>query len=212
MGKPKGAEKSVILDRRRRVTRLRLQGMSLEDISARLGWSIATISRDVQYLDNSWKKEAEDETYKTHVNIQRRKLQLIQKEAWNGFYRSMNAKGKMKEIRSRSKRSGDPGTVGGPDEMHVLVKSGAGDPRFLAIIEKAIEEENTLLRIRQPNITPTDGGDTLPPIGIEVAAPDELMTPAEGEVIDGIVIESDANSIGAEPSEGQEGPQAAGGI
>lgn len=188
---------TIIKDRRRRVARLRCQGMSIDDIAIRLGWSSTTIFRDVHKLEERWEKEAGTETYKTHLNTQRRKLQLLQQEAWNAFHRSRNPKGKLKEVRSKRAAmiTGGDGKSK-PEEMQVLVKTGPGDPRFLAIIEKAIEEENALLKLRQPDSGMNDFEAQLPPMSIELARDEEqpleltgeLLAPMQGDVIDATII------------------------
>lgn len=194
------SKRTVASDRRRRVAKLRLQGMSLEDIAIRLGWSIGTIYADCKHLETAWAREAETDTYQKHVSMQLKKLALLQQEAWAAWYRSLNRKGKLKEIRRRAKKLSSGSPDASPEDMVILIKSGAGDPRFLAIIQRSIEEENILKKIRQPDLTSADGDvNSTPPLSIEVARDDAgdaiMVTSAitheeagEGDVIEGSTV------------------------
>lgn len=188
------SKRMVAIDRRRRVAKLRLQGMSLEDMAVRLGWSLTTIFRDVQHLEEKWAKQAAVETYSHHVNVQRKKLQLLQQEAWAAFYRSMNKKGKIKEIRRKGSPTDPSGSGAGGTGLVVSIKSSQGDPRFMAIIQRAIEEENALLKIRQPDMGAMDADTNLSPLSIEVArdeAGESIFSDQEtgvGDVIEGTAI------------------------
>lgn len=215
----------MVADRRRRVARLVLQGISRPEIAIRLGMSLSSVNRDCGLMMKMWRKEAAEESYQDHVNVQRKKLQVVQTEAWNAFHRSMNSKGKIKEIRSRMRKAGGAGGEldaegkARPEDMTVLVRSGPGDPRFLAIVTKAIEEENALLKIRQPSIPASEIDQNVPPISIEVS-PDDLTQPMIGcdvpmeqeDMPDGTVIEVTA-AEDAEPTSATntEDSEAAGG-
>lgn len=199
--------------------------MTLEDIAVRLGRSTVTIYSDCKYLEKQWAKEAEGQSYAHHVAVQRKKLALLQQEAWAGWYRSLNRKGKLKEIRKRAAAATSGGSAGA-DALTVLIKSGAGDPRFLAVIQRAIEEENILLKIRQPELNASDSdSNNIPPLSIEVARDTldgsaifvtDSVTAETDEVIDGIAVAASDGSSEDHDNPGEDGdtleasPEAAG--
>lgn len=127
------ASESDILRRREQVAALRNRGFTVADIAKELNVDPATVSRDVKYVCNYYLSKIIQ-----HRNVWMadalEKLENTEKEAWQGFYRSIGI------ITEKTREISDDGV-----KTRITKKPKAGDPRFLALALKCQQQRSLLL-------------------------------------------------------------------
>jgi hypothetical protein len=122
-----------------------LGGLSMRKIAAELGVSVWTVHNDLAVVRKVWREEmaAEYEIWKDRELERIDKLELA---AWDGWQRSLQDAVKISErmvpVGNGSERVGV--------EQTMETKGQAGDPSFLAVIAKCIEQRCKILGLYAP--------------------------------------------------------------
>jgi len=124
----------AVAERRLVVKELYLRGWDSETIADRLEVSPAVVESDIQAIQKKWRETAIDDVLQARDKEQR-KLDLIEREAWSGWERSLKL--------ARSKKRGDGRTTETADEP-------TGDLRFLMMVHKCIVHRCSLLNLDEP--------------------------------------------------------------
>jgi len=124
---------------RRAIAEYYLKGWLQSAIAAELGISQQTVSNDLRALQVQWEKSALRD-FDTMRGEELAKIDNLEREYWAGWLRS----GKNEETLVKKAKDGK-GT-----EAIKTSKGQAGDPRFLAGIERCIERRCKLLGIDAP--------------------------------------------------------------
>lgn len=134
----RGAYKAEI--RRVRVAGLVARNMRQSEIARRLGVSSTTISKDIQQIRGEYKKLA-GQQYQEHVERLLAKIEVLERENWRGWIRSMKDAESTKTVISEK-----PG-VGRIRKKTTTVNGQAGDPRFPAQLAELVRMQAKLLGI-----------------------------------------------------------------
>jgi hypothetical protein len=143
------AEELVIESRRSQVASLFLQGIKRQgELAQRLGVNRSTISRDLRVLNVRW-KEAAVRDLDAAKSQELERLDLLEQEYWAAWERS---KQPHEMTTTEQTTDGDGERVKAAlrkDDQH-------GDPRYLAGVERCIEQRCKLLGLNAPQkIAPT---------------------------------------------------------
>ncbi|MFO0940096.1 MAG: hypothetical protein U0930_04950 [Pirellulales bacterium] len=130
-----------------KIAQLYLQGQSLYDISDSLGISISTTFRYLDKARADW-LAASVETVELIVAKELARIDAIERAAWVGWNRSL--------LPSKSVTT-MPGK-GRSKKPHVITtrQKQNGDPRFLAVVQKCVEQRAKLLRLDRSPEESTD--------------------------------------------------------
>ena len=120
-------------ERRVKVLRLCAQGVSYREIAKRVGVSLGTISRDVRLARETWRNIAA-EHYEEHVATALAEIDTAKAETYAAWQRSIG------EVVTETTTRGEKGK-----SRTVRVTTSAGDPRYLVVIERLIEQRIRLL-------------------------------------------------------------------
>jgi hypothetical protein len=142
------------------IRELYLQCLSMAEIGRQLGLSAATVYRDICSAREQWRTRAAD-AIEQHKQRELGKIDIIEVEAWRAWKRSI---GIAKTVTTKNT------TIEAPDgsndielpaeERTVREEDLAGDPRFLEIARKCVEDRRKVLGLDAPvksAFTDTDG-------------------------------------------------------
>lgn len=169
MGAPSRERTIEIAERRRRVADLYLQKHKQVDIAIRLGVSESVISKDLKIIQQEWAEQ------RVFALDQRKLLELesidrTEREAWTAWDRSKGPI-EISEATLDGSKAPDKGRA------RRVTKSTAGDPRFLLIVLRCIEQRCKILGLEAPTKT-----------ALTDSAGNDLQTPEAGRVeFDGIL-------------------------
>lgn len=140
-------------ERRAKVAELYVRGHSMAEIATVCGVHKCTIVRDVREIRKEWREQYAD-TFQRYTLEQIRKIDAVEKEAWEAWQAS---KQDSVTISRKEPSSGDIETT-------TTVKGQTGDPRYLEAILRAIERRSKLLGLDAPEkvqwlITNEQAGD-----------------------------------------------------
>jgi hypothetical protein len=141
-GRNRRNRKVVILDRRRRVVALYLQGKSQAEIARELGVAISTVCKDLHAIQAEWR-----ESTLTDFNAARAKelaaidaLERVHWEAWN------QSRGDVEVMTARTGTNNH-----GPyDERQLRTHKSAGNPAHLAGVHACIEKRSKIMGFYAP--------------------------------------------------------------
>jgi hypothetical protein len=123
----------ALVERRRQVAELALQGWSQGSIAGQLGVSQGTVCSDLKAIREEWRKSAIRD-FDEARGMELKKLDYLEREAWAAWQRSQ------KPQQSASFQGEGPGP-----QSHKRVANRYGDPRFLEQINKCIAQRRALL-------------------------------------------------------------------
>lgn len=147
------AERAAQLDQ---VAELYLQGWTQAEIGEHIGRSQQQVSYDLVQLRKRWAASA-DKKMDVHLAQQLAKLDHLEATYWDAWERSMEER----RTRTASRKQG--GRDGNVNSSALKTEDVLGDPRYLAGIERCIQQRCKLLGIEAPQkIAPTDPTGTLP--------------------------------------------------
>lgn len=144
------AKKTEIVRRRQLVGDLYAQGSSQTDISRELGVAQSTVCADLKAIFTEWRESAVRD-FDVARGIELRKLEAVEKEAWQAWRQSLEP--------AESTKVTDNG---GGKRAEKVVKQRVGDPRFLEQIQKCISARRALLGLDAPErvaLTSPDGDE-----------------------------------------------------
>jgi hypothetical protein len=146
------AEELVIESRRTRVAALFLQGVKRQgELAQRLGVDRSTVSRDLKVLNARW-KEAAVRDLDAAKGQELERLDLLESEYWQAWEKSKQAH----EVATTEQTTGGAG-----ERVKEALRSEeqTGDPRYLAGVERCIEQRCKLLGLNAPTETRLTGKD-----------------------------------------------------
>jgi hypothetical protein len=185
-------EKDTIAARRAKVARYRALGETERSIAARFGVTQQLISADLKVIRAEWRRAMIKE-YDAYKAEQVATINAVAAEALRGWRRSLRDAEKVtRKVTpadpppSPAAGEGDAATVppSSPTvtEETAVTEGQAGDPRFLQVMLKCVEERNRLYGV-------TDGQAPAPPITIievtvhQAPAPPPALPEAETVIV-----------------------------
>ncbi len=112
----------AVAKRRRSVAKLHLAGYgTVDDIAHKLGVTANTIRADLKALSETWREMAAEDIAKHKAKLMA-KLEMVQREAWRGWARSLEG--------SRKHAEGDNGKLG-PHTLEEWEDNPPGEPKYL---------------------------------------------------------------------------------
>jgi hypothetical protein len=123
----------ALVERRRQVAELALQGWSQGSIAGQLGISQGTVCSDLKAVREEW-RQSTIRDFDEARGMELKKLELIEQECWSAWQRSQ------KPQQSASFQGEGPGP-----QSHKRVANRYGDPRFLEQVNKCIAQRRALL-------------------------------------------------------------------
>jgi hypothetical protein len=155
----------MIDDRRARVARCKVQGLSIRQSIAALAkdgcvnpdtkkpWAVSAIQADLVHLTGIWQASAiEDITLARGLELA--KLDQLEREAWAAWYRSI---GRAQTRTTKTGRIDKDGTVIAEPEVTLRTEVLVGDPRFMAVILDCQARRAKLLGLDAPAKLHVDG-------------------------------------------------------
>jgi hypothetical protein len=162
------AGRLAAVERRARVAELALQGWRTEAIAADLQATVATVTKDLDRIEQSWLESALRDFDRLR-GIQAAKLDQIERCAWEEFRRSREVGQKRTKRKRRTTGGKQPTDV---DEATVVDADRVGDPRFLHIALAAIADRRKLFGLDKPTkVAHTDASGNHEACGIVVYLP-----------------------------------------
>jgi len=142
--KRNSAKQLLLVQRRKEVAELRLQGWTQQAISDRLGVPQTTVSLDLRIVRRQWEKEAQDDFNALRLEALQ-KLERLECEAWAAWERSQ--KPAQSAVVDDGAKKGTRKTV----------KNQHGNPRFLQVVHNCIDSRRAILGLDAPRkLAPTD--------------------------------------------------------
>ena len=141
---------------RQMVARLSLEGLSTHKIAEKMNVSQRTVCRDLDVIRREWRERSVEMLDEVKAR-ELAKLDRIEAEAWEAYWRTTTNK----EKRVVERR---PGPKGG-DYTKIETEGQAGDPRFLKIILDCQERRAKILGTDAPTkvaATSPDGAEERP--------------------------------------------------
>lgn len=141
--------RAMIEARRTAVAEYYLKGMSTAQIASKINLSRWVVTTDLQFIRNEW-KAARVGFIDQAVLEQLEKIDQLEREAWEAWERSRLP------TKSTTITEGDDGNT----VTKIERRESAGDPRFLALVDKQVEQRRKLLGLDAPvktesNVTAT---------------------------------------------------------
>lgn len=143
-GTPGPMRRMEIAKRRAEVADLYLQGWSQAEISVRYDVSRSAIAQDIVHIQKEWKASRIRNLDELKTQELRR-LDRTEREAWTAWERSKGPQ----EITEASQRGDAKGAKR-------VVKTSAGNPRFLGIVTSCIAQRCRILGLEAPTKIETD--------------------------------------------------------
>lgn len=161
-----------------------------EEVMKRLGletYSIKCVHTDVQRLIKEWQEERLENT-EDKITAELARIDLVIKEAWQMWEKSKqdyNSKRQVQEGKPRQDESGQISVDTIKAMMWDAEERGCGDPRYLDIILKAMQQRCKLLGLDQQRIdisAATSGAIEIRYIdaGVQCAASEDEVRAREG--------------------------------
>lgn len=168
--------------RRAQVARLYLKGQSLREIAVRFDVSHVSVFNDLEAIRASWKATRETALDQWTAE-QLAKLDAVEAAAWEGWDAS-----RRDTVTKLDETTGEPPMLIGAGPVIVFGgelktktserrQSNAGDPTFLAVVERCIERRCKLLGIDAPSALTISGQVTVREYPAQWGA---LLAPATG--------------------------------
>lgn len=141
----------VEVDRDRRiVSELYLKMMTLRQISEATGLSIMTVSRDLEAVRKRWQREAVRDIGERKM-IELARLDKIEAEAWDAWERSKKPRERKETlVEKNDEGDGEKLRTFSKKRTSLVSEEYVGDPRYLAIIQKCIEQRASLIGLNAP--------------------------------------------------------------
>jgi hypothetical protein len=158
-------ETLAIEQRRQAVADLYLQGWIQTAIADHLSISQSTVSADLKAVQAQWRESAIRD-FDTARGIEIRKLERVEREAWQGWEQS-----------KKPTQTAVMTTDGQKQTTRKAVSEQHGDPRFLELIQRCIASRRSLLGLDAPTRVAPTSPDGQQPYHLFVMA--ELMKLAE---------------------------------
>lgn len=152
-------KKRLVAMRREEVAALYLKGYHQQKIADHCNVSVATINLDLKTLQSEWRERAANDIDQ-RMSEELAKLDKVEATAWQAF--------------EESKETTETSTQG------MTVRSTAGDPRFLNIIQNCIDKRCKLLGIDAPSRLELSGKEGQP---IEVRERMQMAVSALSDVL-----------------------------
>ena len=145
MAAPKTKTHEERLQRIAKVAEMYFQCMSMAEIGRKLGISAVQVYRDICFAREQWRTRYTDAIEK-HKQNELGRIDHLELEAWKAWKRSIG-----NHVKRTVKSGNKPGEYGGPfDEETEHSEKLAGDPRFLDIVNKCIENRRKILGLDAP--------------------------------------------------------------
>lgn len=158
---------------RTQVAALYVRGVSFREICAIMGRSISTIDRDLKAIRARW-RESQVADFTEHVNKELARIDAVEFEAWNGW---MESKGE--------RRTEESAIIDGKQRTRLQrVTEPTGDPRFLAVVSRCIDQRVKLLGLEAPQRHEIDWG--------YLRREAEAISKASGMSVDDVMAEVEA--------------------
>jgi hypothetical protein len=183
----KRSKKLAILERRRDVADLYLQGWTQMEIAARLGVAQATISEDLSEVRRQWRESAMHD-FELARQMELRKLDRLEREAWAAWERSQ-----------KPAQSAVISGAAGLEQTRKSVKHQHGDPRFLDLVSKCIGHRRALLGLDIP--IPTSASEADPDANLPLEQRQQRVV----AIFAALRQREGTAAIGTEPGGGQPG-------
>lgn len=137
-------EEIQIQHRRQQVAEKYLQGRTQAEIARQLSVSQATVSSDLKAIRRVW-RDSQIRDFDEAVELELQKLQLLEREAWEGWQRSQQPLELTRVVQGE-----------GGKKAEKTVRGQHGDPRFLELVHRASVGRRALLGLDAPTrIAPT---------------------------------------------------------
>lgn len=137
----RAAKRAEIAERRAKVSELyRKNGWTVYRIAKEIGCSVATVSEDMQALIAGWQRTAGTNTA-AHIAIELEKINTLEAEAWESLRISKQPRRvatARKSVTPVAAGDGSTVTVESTVASATEIQQPAGDPRFMAIIDRCI--------------------------------------------------------------------------
>lgn len=156
-------------ERRNKVARLYLLCHSLREIGRKIGVHHATVARDLVRIRKEW-SDARISDYNRLVDETLQRIDTLESEAWQAWERSQRDRETLKTSEFED----------GKTKTDKTTEGQAGDPRFLAIIDKCIERRARILGVEKPDEIERAQREIMP-IRIEFIQP---PASGNGDVVD----------------------------
>lgn len=149
-----------LMKRRAKVADMYLAGFIQPQIALQIGTSQATVSRDISALHKAWLDSALRD-FDALKEIELKRIDRTEREAWDAWRRTIGTHTKSSiATKGAIVTEGVKGQSGfktlQPSEKTVHSEEQAGDPRFLNIVLKCIEQRRKILGLDAPTkVAPT---------------------------------------------------------
>ena len=157
-------ERFRILERRKRVAGMYLQGMSQWEIGRQLGVTQQCIAKDVQALEKEWLASAVVDIDAAKARELAR-IDRLERVAWRAWRRSCQRKEKA-TTRMEKKLHEDAQQAKTVTSRATELRDG--NPEYLKRVEWCISKRSELLRLNPPQRLEHGGSADLPPIQTEI--------------------------------------------
>jgi hypothetical protein len=157
-------ERFRILERRKRVAGMYLQGMSQWEIGRQLGVTQQCIAKDVQALEKEWLASAVVDIDAAKAKELAR-IDRLERVAWRAWRRSCQRKEKA-TTRMEKKLHEDAQQAKTVTSRATELRDG--NPEYLKRVEWCISKRSELLRLNPPQRLEHGGSADLPPIQTEI--------------------------------------------
>lgn len=176
------------------VARLYLEGRTQFDIALRLSADSSrrytvtqqTVSNDLREIRRRW-QESTLRDFDMAKALQLAKIDRMETEAWDAWHRSIGKR----RVTSAGR---DSSAGGGREHAQVRTEDQFGDPRYLATIQRCIDQRCKLLGLDAPmKVAPTNPAGTEPYKG---DTSDTAIMARLGAIFRDVSAESDATTAG----------------
>lgn len=196
------AERCRILERRKRVAALYLQGLGQWEIGRQLGVTQQCIAKDVQALEKEWLASALVDLDAAKAKELAR-IDRLERVAWRAWRRSCQRKEKAS---TRLEKKLAPEAPDGKTVTSKQTEARDGNPEYLKRVEWCINKRCELLKLNPPQRLEHGGSRDLPPIQtnttVELTRAQRLVRLAALLTDGGLVPPPAGTGSGPEPAPG----------
>lgn len=139
-------KKLEIAERRSKVIKLYIQRWTQSEIASHLGVSQVCIHKDIKAIQKEW-RDANLEQLSEMKFEELQRIDLLERQAWEGYMESKTYT-KVVQVGGRKDKR--------PSQVRQTNETGGGDPRFLQIISRCIEQRAKLLGLNEPELLKVD--------------------------------------------------------
>lgn len=136
--KPKSSKNLAIIERRKKVSELHLQGWGQIEIANELKVRQSTISVDLKQISKAW-RESSIRDFDELRDLELARIDKVFREAWAGYIRSQ-----------QPHQSATTDGEAGAQKAKRTIRNQYGDPRFLSVILDCIQSKRELLGLDAP--------------------------------------------------------------